>query len=251
MLLTKFKTIIAEDDDDTRAYLKDLLSRIDNIELVGEVSNGRDLIELAKAMEPDLLLVDIEMPEVDGMKAVNAILDEGYNPYIVFLTGYNEFALDAFDLCAVDYIVKPVRFDRLKKTFEKINSFQKRQEEKPSEIKGVLTAKDKIFIKTGTALTFIDVDSIVMIEREKNKTVIYCKDNRYETYDTLNSLEEKLKFPEFFRSHRSFIVNLRYITQITPIGNRTYEVLFQQTSNSALLSRAKADKIFSLLNVPY
>jgi DNA-binding LytR/AlgR family response regulator len=250
VLLTKFKTVIAEDDYETRAYLKNLLSRMDNIELVGDVANGRDLIELVKAKEPDLLLVDIEMPEVDGMKAVNAILDEGYSPYIVFLTGYNEFALDAFDLCAVDYIIKPIRFDRLKKTLEKINSFQKRQEEKLSEIKGILVSKSKIFIKIGPSLTFIDIEAIVMIERKNNKTVIYCKDNKYETYASLNSLEEKLKLPEFFRSHKSFIVNLKYITQINPIGNRPYEVLFQQASYSALISRAKVDTIFSLLNIP-
>lgn len=249
MLLTKFKTVIAEDDYETRAYLINLLSRMDNIELVGDVSNGRDLIELVKDKEPDLLLVDIEMPEVDGMKAVNAILDEGYSPYIVFLTGYNEFALDAFDLCAVDYIIKPIRFDRLKKTLEKITSFQKRQEEKLSKIKDILVSKSKIFIKTGPSLTFIDIDAIVMIERKNNQTVIYCKDNKYETYDSLTSLEEKLKLPEFFRSHKSFIVNLKHITQINPIGNRTYEVLFQQASYSALISRAKVDTIFSLLSI--
>lgn len=250
-MIPKLRVVIAEDENNTRAYLVELISKIDNVEVIGDAYNGQELITLVKYLEPDILFVDIQMPEIDGLKAVNTIINDGYNPYVIFLTGYEEYALDAFDLCAVDYIMKPVTASRLKKAFDKIYSFYKRKELHLLEIKDILTYQKKIFIKTGSEITFIDVDSIIMVERQINKSIIYTKNSKYTTPDTLNSLEERLSSPEFFRSHKSFIVNLKYISRIKPIGNRTYEIVFQQIPNSALISRSKANTIFSLLNIPY
>ena len=249
MSKSQLRVVIAEDDNQSRAYLRDLLSKVENVEVIGDAANGRELIKTVQELEPDVLFVDIEMPEVDGFNAVNSILDEGYNPYIIFLTGHDEFALEAFDLCAIDYIVKPVRLPRILKSFDKIRSFHKKQEQQFAEIKNILTSRDKIFIKTGSEITFIEVDSIIMLERESTKTIIYCKDTKFVTPDSLNSLEEKLCFPEFFRSHKSYIVNLKYISQLKSLGNRSYEILFQQAPFSALISRSKVDSIFSLLNI--
>ncbi|WP_066635351.1 LytR/AlgR family response regulator transcription factor [Desulfolucanica intricata] len=251
MLKTKLRVAVAEDDNSTRKYIKDLLSKIDNVELIGDVANGNELIELVKNTDPDILFVDIEMPEIDGRTAVSRVIELGHNPYIIFLTGHNEFALDAFELSAIDYIVKPVRMSRLLKTFKKIYDLQEKSQQQMAEIKNILTSRDKIFIKTGSSVTFIDVDSIIMIERKNNKSIILTQDNKYETTENLMSLKNKLDFPQFFQSHKSFIVNLKHISQINPIGNRAYEIRFQQSPNTALISRLNAKTIFSLLNIPY
>lgn len=249
MLTTNFKVIIADDDSETRSYIKNLLSELNNVKLVGEVSNGKELIKIVKTLDPDVLLVDIEMPEMDGLNAVKSILDQDYNPYIIFLTGFDNFALNAFDLSAMDYIVKPLRFPRLKKAFDKIAKMKEKSALQLEEIKNTFTAREKIFIKSGSFVTFIDVDSIVMVERKNNKSIIYCKDTKYETAETLNALEKKLNFTHFFRSHKGFIVNLKYIKQIKAMANRTYEIIFHKSSLSALISRGKAEKFFFLLNV--
>ena len=99
-------------------------------------------------------------------------------------------------------------------------------------------------------LIFIDIDSIVMLERQQNKTIIYCTAEKYISSESLQSLKEKLISPDFYHSHKSFIINTKYINQIYPIGNRTYEVLFSQSNNSALVSRSKINNLYSLLNVP-
>jgi len=196
-----------------------------------------------------LIIADIEMPEMDGLKAVNLILDEGLNPYIIFLTGHSEFALEAFELSAVDYIIKPVRAQRLRKAFEKLETFKKKQEKRLTEIKSILNSPEKIFIKTGTDLVFINTDSIVMVEHQGNKSVIFCRDIEYSTSEGLHSLEGKLAFPEFYRSHKGYIINLKYVSQIKKLGNRNFEVSFQHISAKALISRSKAQDIFRLLGI--
>lgn len=249
MLTSRFRTVIAEDDDETRSFLESLLSKMDNVALVAVVSSGIKLIKAVKETNPDLIFVDIEMPEMDGLKSVNMILDEGFSPYVVFLTGHAEFALDAFDLNAIDYITKPVRMPRLQKVFDKIKTFQEKEEKHLSEIKNILASRERIFIKTGLDLTFIDTDSIIMVEHQVNKSVIFCKESKHTTSESLNSLEKKLNFPEFFRTHKSYIVNLKHISQIKPLGNRSYEILFQNVPLKALISRSKVQNIFSLLNI--
>lgn len=249
MLKSKLKVIIADDDEITKSYIKNLLSEINHVELVGEVGNGQELIEITKTLEPDVLLVDIGMPEVDGLNAVKYILDQGYEPYIIFLTGFDYFALNAFDLAALDYIVKPIRLSRLIKAFDKIAKLEEKAMYKFQGTKHLLTSRDKIFIKSGLSIILIDVDSIIMVEYKNKKSIIYCKDIKYETTETLKTLEKKLNFPQFFRSHTSFIVNIKYISQINSIGDRTYEIVFNQSFPSALISRANVAKVFSLLNI--
>ncbi|KNZ68450.1 LytTR family two component transcriptional regulator [Thermincola ferriacetica] len=249
MFDSKYKVVLAEDNEQTRTDLKNILSQFDNVESIVAVSNGQQLVDKAKELDPDPIIVDVEMPELNGIEAVNIILDEGLYPYIIFLTGHSEFALQAFELNAIDYITKPVRIPRLQKAFDKIDAFQKKQEKKLAEIKSILTSREKIFIKTGSNIIFIDVDSIIMVEHKGNKSVIFCKDAEYCTAETLNSLEEKLNFPEFFRSHKGYIINLKYVSQIKPLGNRSYEISFQGINSKALISRSKAQNIFSMLNI--
>jgi len=244
-----FNVLVAEDEKETRDYIKNLLTQIYNVKLVGEVTNGKELVNAVNKLEPEVLLVDIEMPGMNGLAAVEAILKQDYDPYIIFLTGYDDFALDAFDLSAVDYIVKPVRLPRLQKAFEKISKLKAESMLQLEEIKNALTAAAKICIKSEQSFIFLDIDSVIMAERKKKETIIYCKDTRYETIEPLNNLEEKLKFPQFFRTHKSFIVNIKHVHKIIPLGNRTYEIKFHDLSNSALISRAKAKELFSLLNI--
>ncbi|MCL4365605.1 LytTR family DNA-binding domain-containing protein, partial [Patescibacteria group bacterium] len=240
MFTVKYKVLIAEDNEQTRLDLKNILSSFTQVESITTVADGQQLVDAAKAIDPDLIFVDVEMPTLNGLEAVNILLDEGLCPYIIFLTGHSDFALEAFELNAIDYITKPVRIPRLKKAFDKIDIFKKKQEKKLADIKNILTSRERIFIKTGSDITFIDVDSIVLIEYKDNKSFIYCKDIEYNTTEPLNSLEEKLNFPEFFRSHKGFIINLNYISQIKPLGNRNYEVSFLQTHIKALISRFRA-----------
>jgi DNA-binding LytR/AlgR family response regulator len=249
MFKTIFKVIIVGNEYEKKPSLKKLLSEVNCAELVGEAGNENELINIVKKIEFDVLLVDIDMIGMDGFNLIQKILNLGYYPYIVLLSNFKRYALTAFDLGAIDYIIKPVHLARLIKTFNKITKLTKRSFQYGREFNTKLDTMDKIFIKSGAVIILIDIESIIMIERNGTKSTIYCKDNRYQTRETLRALEQKLHHPQFIRSHQAYIVNIKYIHKINPIGNRAYEIIFQKQSPNAFVSRKKSKKLFSLLNI--
>ncbi|WP_147803261.1 LytR/AlgR family response regulator transcription factor [Alkalicoccus halolimnae] len=233
-MMKKRKVIIAEDDTNSSEILQEFLKKAADFEIVGVVENGEELIELNFNLKPDVALVDIGLPVLDGMKAVKECIKTNPSLQYIFTTAYEEFAVEAFDISAVDYIVKPIKKIRLYEALEKIKPSIS-SEKSPAE--SSVSKNKKLIVKTSTALQVIDTDTIVFIEKMNRKTFIHTRETTYESNETLENYSKMLK-DNFFSSHRSFLINLNFVSQIISDGE-TYFIYFQDFSKYAHVSKLK------------
>lgn len=239
--------VIAEDDIYNREFLKQILSK-ENINVIGEAANGYELIELSK-LNPMIIFADIEMPDMDGLTAVEKI-NGSYNnrPMIVFITGHAEYAVDAFDLCGFDYILKPFKPERVRKTLERVRNNISINSGNLNEIPKSSMISDKICIKVSNGLQFIGLENIIYIEKEGKKTIIHTDDNRFETNETINNLQKRLESSFFFRSHKCFLVNLKKIDKIIPWGKHSHLIRFTNSKTEVLISLNKLQELQRLIS---
>jgi len=241
--------IIAEDDPHNRAFLRSILEQHPDIEVVGEAANGRELVSIAKKIKPQVLFVDIEMPEMDGMTAVKKLLGKNEDLMIIFVTGHSDFAVEAFEVSSFDYILKPFKADRVEKALDKIRSSMKERELDLQKLYTIFKASEKLYVKCGYELHFIESDSVYYIEKERKKTIIHTTKGRYETHETIMDLEKRLNPMDFFRSHKCYLINLKKVERIIPWGDNSYLVKFFNSNNDALISRSKVKMLYELLEM--
>lgn len=243
----KIRVIIAEDNPDNRNYLRKILDEQPDIEILGEVDDGSALVSLANSLHPQVIFVDIEMSGMDGMTAVKTLLEKHEDMFVVFVTGHIDFAIDAFEISSFDYILKPYTAERIQKCLEKIRSKIDAREFDFQRLARLIKSTEKLYIKCGHELHFIDTASIYYIEKEKKKTVINTVGNKYETNESINDLEQKLDASIFFRSHKSYLINLKMVEKVIPWGSESYLVKFLNYNGDALMSRAKVKLLHDLL----
>lgn len=209
------KVVIIDDERLAREELKSLLKPYDSLEIVDEAKNPEEGIEKIKEHSPDLIFLDIQMPGMNGFDMLKR-LDE--IPKVVFITAYDEFALQAFQVNALDYLLKPVDPERLKETIQKLQQpeeeFSTSLNNLPGGKEKILSAGDRIFIKDGEKCWFIDINEVRMFESDGNYVKVYFDRFRPLILRSLNSLEERLDPKYFFRANRKFIVNLNWISGI-------------------------------------
>lgn len=210
-----FRTLLIEDERLAREELKSLLKDFMEIEIVGEARNGSEALEMIKKLSPDLLFLDINMPEMNGFELIKQLEEI---PQVIFVTAYDEFALKAFEVNALDYLLKPVDPKRLQ---EAINKLTNSDEDFTSSSNGILASKDrlltledKVFIKDGEKCWFIELRKIRMLESDGNYVKVYFDSSRPLLLRSLNSFEERLDARFFFRANRKFIINLQWISSI-------------------------------------
>lgn len=200
------KTMIIDDERLAREDLKNLTSRWKQIQIVAEAENAFTAKNLIKLKQPDLLFLDIQMPEKTGFELLEEL---DYSPIVIFVTAFDKYAIKAFEVSALDYLVKPVhpnRFDNcIQKAIAQINYQQQENNEK----------QEQFFIKDGNNCYFIKVSEIIYIKSMGNYAQLYFKDKSPLIKRSLNYLEEIL--PDyFFRCNRSEIINNHFIDQIKP-----------------------------------
>lgn len=211
-----FRTIIIDDERLAREELKSLLKDYLEIEIIDEAKNGAEGIEKINQQSPDLLFLDVNMPGMTGFEMLKQLEEI---PYVIFITAYDEFALKAFEVNALDYVLKPVDPERLK---DAIGKLHKREEEDASETttnaqlerKKTLTITDKVFIKDGEKCWFVDLSKIRMLESDGNYVKVYFDNFRPLILRSLNSFEERLDPEFFFRANRKYIINTQWISHI-------------------------------------
>lgn len=209
------RTIIIDDERLAREELKSMLSKFDFLEIVAEAKNPEEGIEKIKEFEPELVFLDIQMPGMTGFEMLQK-LDE--MPKVIFVSAFDEFALKAFEVNALDYLLKPIDPDRLRDTLMKL---QQPEEDFTTKLSGidsrkdkVLTKGDKIFIKDGDKCWYIDIDTVRMFESDGNYVKVYFDKFRPLILRSLNSLEERLDSKHFFRANRKYIINLNWISSV-------------------------------------
>lgn len=209
------RTIIIDDERLAREELKSMLSKFDFLEIVAEAKNPEEGIEKIKEFEPELVFLDIQMPGMTGFEMLQK-LDE--MPKVIFVSAFDEFALKAFEVNALDYLLKPIDPDRLRDTLLKL---QQPEEDFTTKLSGidsrkdkVLTKGDKIFVKDGDKCWYIDIDTVRMFESDGNYVKVYFDKFRPLILRSLNSLEERLDSKHFFRANRKYIINLNWISSV-------------------------------------
>ncbi|MGE5400047.1 MAG: LytR/AlgR family response regulator transcription factor [Ignavibacteriales bacterium] len=204
------KVLIIDDERLARVELKRLLAPYSRITVLGEASNAIEAAEKIKALQPDLIFLDIQMPGKNGFELLRE-LDQV--PDVIFTTAYDDYALKAFEFNALDYLLKPVlprRLDNaLKKVFERNNS-----ENETSQQQSTLNQQDQIFVKDGDRCWFVKLSEIKYFESEGNYVRIHFDNFKPLILKSLNSIEERLDPKTFFRGSRSNIINLKWIDSI-------------------------------------
>jgi two-component system LytT family response regulator len=244
------KVLIADDDFGMRLVLNKIINKIEGVELIGEVEDGREALKLFEEVKPDIIFLDIEMPGLNGLECAKRIFDINPKTIIIFATAHEEFMSEAFEVYAFDYLVKPFHIERIKKTLKRI--INNTGDANNNVIEKTIYHKknvDKLIIKNKEGMCFIDIDNIILIQREERSTVIYTRDNRYITSENLGNIEERLNKTSFFRSHKSYIINISKINRIYPYGRWTYIIKFKECDKDALITHkkyAELEKIFMI-----
>jgi two-component system, LytTR family, response regulator len=210
------KALLIDDERLARSELRRLLAAFPAIEIVGEAANAKQAREQITSLAPDLLFLDVQMPGETGMELLATL--EPPAPRVIFTTAYDEFAVKAFELNALDYLLKPVDPARLVTAIEKLNA-------KPGETgKGGggevphsrLAAEDKVFVREGDRCWFVEVKTIRLLESEGNYTRVHFADAQPQLFRSLNAMEERLDPKYFFRANRRQIINLAWIDRLEP-----------------------------------
>lgn len=210
------KALIIDDERLARAELKKLLQEFPDIEVVGEAVNAKDGMEKIEAFHPDLLFLDIQMPDRTGFEMLEE-LDKV--PRVIFTTAYDEYALKAFEYNALDYLMKPIEPKRLADAIQKLKHQEEKENLALSSIRGTLSENDQVFVKDGDRCWFVKLQEIRLFESVGNYARVYFEHNKPLILKSLNALEERLDERVFFRANRKHIVNLRMIEKIDTYFN--------------------------------
>jgi len=249
------RILIVDDEASARARLRGLLEAEADVEIVGECANGRDAVEAIERLTPDLVFLDVQMPDMNGFGVVRAIGPELF-PLVVFVTGYDRYAVEAFDLHASDYLLKPFTVERLRKTLARAREALRRQDlerlhEGLSSLIERFRAGDgylrRIAVRLDARIRFFDVDEIDWIEADAKLVRVHAGGRVYPLRESIGRLEEKLDPSRFFRIHRSAIVNVERVAEIETGGDGNQSVVLKDGSRLPL-SRANRLKLYEVVS---
>jgi len=213
------KAIIIDDERLARAELKKLLLEFPEVEVIDEAANAEEGIAKIESLHPDLVFLDIQMPGKTGFEML-AQLEK--TPQVIFTTAYDEFALKAFEVNALDYLLKPIEPKRLTDAIQKLQSVEVKENRSETDEfinTSLLTELDQVFVKDGEKCWFVKLGDIRLFESVGNYAKVFFGTNKPLILKSLNALEERLDEKSFFRANRKHIVNLRMIDKIEPYFN--------------------------------
>ncbi|MGE5396143.1 MAG: LytR/AlgR family response regulator transcription factor [Chitinophagales bacterium] len=247
--------LIIDDDERERIVLRYIVEQIEDVRIIGEANNGLEGVLLCKEKKPDLVFLDIFMPELNGLDTARELRELAEPPLFAFVTLRSEHAVEAFELDALDYIVKPLEPNRIRETIERAQKrllhdklLEARVEEKMrnriNSLLRTIPKEDIIFdmlpIKERGKITLISQNDIIYAESQGKKVFIYTDNESYATSYTLSELEARLDRSKFFRAHQAFIVNLTRVKEIVAFGEGSYLINIDRSKKQIILSRARA-----------
>ena len=211
------RTIIIDDERLARNELRKLLQEFNEIEVIDEAANVNEGIEKIEQHNPDLIFLDIQMPGKTGFDMLTE-LDKA--PHVIFTTAYDEYALKAFDVNALDYLMKPIEPKRLADALQKLQlAEEKEMAANQAFNRGMLKENDQVFVKDGERCWFVKLSDVRLFESVGNYAKVFFAGNKPLILKSLNALEERLDEKIFFRANRKHIVNMRMIEKIEPYFN--------------------------------
>jgi two-component system LytT family response regulator len=242
------RTILIDDERLARKELKSLLTSFNDIEIIGEAANADEGKTIIESEKPDLIFLDIQMPGKTGFEMLQGL---SHLPKVIFVTAYDEYALRAFEVNALDYLLKPIDEERLEEAIKKLNAAP--AEEVGSTIsteepEGKLNLNDQIFLKDGDKCWFVRMSDVRLFESEGNYVRVFFENYKPLILKSLNNLEKRLDEKEFFRINRKFIVNLKEIDHIEPWFNGGLQIRLKD-GTSLEVSRRQSSKFKELLSL--
>ena len=257
------RTVIVDDEPLALELMRSLLERIDGVDIVGEARNGREAITAVEQHEPDLLVLDIHMPGLDGFDVVKALQPDTM-PLVVFATAYEQYALDAFDVHAVDYVLKPFDEKRLRVAVDKahhrytadtllheaskasvMSAIDMMGQQRPEG--SVIGNADQLIVRDSGTVHFVDQESIDWIDAAGDYMCIHVNGDTIVARMTMKNLLDELDTTIFTRIHRSTVVNLAKIQRVKPMG-KGEAVLILKQGKALKVSRSYGDTVRKLLN---
>ena len=240
------RVLIADDDKSMRFVLRKALKKLGDIEVACEVDSGSKAVLAFENEKFDAVFLDVDMPELDGIEAAKMILDIQPKCVIVFVTAYEKYMQEAFELYAFDYMVKPFKLERLAQTVKRmldyIGDISDIKQEKVEAI------NNDLLLKVQDGMVVIRPEEILMIERENRCSVIITAKEHYSINKSLSDLESILPEDAFLRTHKSYIVRLDKIEKLNVYGRWTYVVKLKGTKKDALLTKEKAKILETIFN---
>jgi two-component system LytT family response regulator len=248
----KIKAIVIDDESLARDIIKKYLSEIPEIGIIAECSNGFEGIKKINELKPDIVFLDVQMPKINGFEMLE-LIDEP--PAIIFSTAYDQYALKAFQVNAVDYLLKPYSKERFNEALKKAISLTDDKRRKQSLLKNLIEHQgnsveylNRILVKTGTKISIIPAETIKWIEAKDDYVMIYSMAGKFLKQKTMKFLEEHLNPKEFIRVHRSFIAAVKEIKKIELLDKESYQVVLQ-TDERLPLSKSGYDKLKARLTL--
>jgi two-component system, LytTR family, response regulator len=246
------RVIVVDDEPLARTRIKRMLENIGSVEVVGECSNGREATEQIPKIQPDVLLLDIQMPEMDGFEVLKS-LDSNY-PYVIFVTAYDQYALRAFEVFALDYLLKPFNEARLEKAISRAREQIELKNganftDQISKLVNELKEKnhlDRLVMKDERKIWFVPVQTIDWIEAEGKYVNVHVGRDSHLLRESLTALENKLNPKLFARIHRSSIVNVERIKELQPWFHGDYRVILND-GTELILSRTYRKRFQELI----
>ncbi len=240
------RLLLVDDEKPARARLARLLSEIPDVQVVGEASNGLEALAVAQELKPDVALLDIEMPELNGLEVAEAWVENG--PAVIFVTAYTEHALRAFEVSALDYLVKPVSPDRLVEALQKarrhksqpgleqFQAFMEKFQEK--------RAKRRMAVKCGSKYRVLDPEKVTAVVAKDHYASILVEGQEILCDDSLDRLAQRLDPTRFLRIHRGAVINLDFLKELEHQGDRKYLAVLSDVAKTKLLvSRERLDAL--------
>ena len=223
------RVFIVDDEAPARRELRYLLEQAEGVEVVGEASNGTEALKGISQTRPQVVFLDIQMPGLSGLELAQVLAEFPTKPLLVFATAFQEYALEAFEVEAFDYLMKPFGQERVAKTVMKaaraLAATGAREPGEPCR---------KIPLYLGEAIIPTAPDRILFARSEEGEVVVHARDGRYRSRFTLNELEQKLAVSGFVRVHRSFLVNTNLVRQVIPWFNGSYKLIMDDREQTEI-----------------
>jgi two-component system LytT family response regulator len=242
----RIRTLIADDQPVEREVMRRMLKNEPDIEIIGAATNGREAVDAIKRLKPDLVLLDVQMPELDGFGVVSE-MDPSRMPAVIFITANEEFARKAFDVHALDYLIKPCARDRFQVALQRAREEVQRKKSGQTcpELSGIQTVPnfpERMVVKSDGRILFLRLADIGWVEAADNHVKLHVGTESHPLRDTMASLEAELPAGRFLRVSRSAIVNIEHIKEMLPLFLGEYAILLQDGTRLNL-TRGYLDKL--------
>ncbi|MDD4857729.1 MAG: response regulator transcription factor [Candidatus Krumholzibacteria bacterium] len=254
------KVIVVDDEQLARDEMRFLLSQEKDIEVVAEASGGREAISLVREKKPDVVFLDIQMPEMNGFQVVRELVDAGAPPLIIFATAYDSYAIKAFEVNALDYLLKPINRQRLgealaraRRAMPQRGEFERRLRALAGGIRIGTSFLPRIVVRTGEEPILVDIERVAMLRREGGRVTAYTAEGKFSTnYRDLDEVEIQIDPALFIRLGVDYLINIRMIADVVPWSGGNFMMTMQDADKTevrlnrsqAKLLKSKAERFF-------